>query len=241
MLRKTICILTIALCNLTSLQAQKLTVSGSIEAYTAYMWRGSRECGAHIFPCLTLQWGDLALQSYGFLSFDGTYREVDWDLSYKIGDVTLHVGDYYARLASYTTPENYFCLKKGKTNHIIEGIICYEPSRLPFSVKWFTFLYGDWLPDSDGMPGKPSFSSYLEAEVYHEFTPGNNRLSLLGGASVLKGGYTSYTKDFAVINVELRYRYSLDLGKVSMPLQLSYIINPYRKTSWLNAGIGIAF
>ena len=53
--------------------------------------------------------------------------------------------------------------------------------------------------------------------------------------------FTSYTKDFAVINVMLKYSHTFDLGKVKMPLNLAYIINPYAKTSWLNAGIGIAF
>ncbi len=242
MYRKFFCTILITLCCLTGAEAKnKITVSGSIEAYTAYMWRGAKNCGLHMAPSLTLRWGGFALQSYGFFSFDDTYREVDWDLSYSVGDFSFHIGEYYARLSSYTTTENYFRFKKGKTDHILEGIICYEPEKLPFALKWFTFLYGDWIPNADGTPGRPSFSSYLEAEVYHEFTPDNNRLSLLCGASVIKGMFTNYTKDFAVINLELRYRYLLPAGKVKIPLNVSYIINPYMKASWMNAGIGVMF
>lgn len=222
-------------------EKKKVTVSGSLEAYTAYMWRGSRECGAHAVPCLTLQWGGLTLQSYGFISFDGTYKEIDWDLSYTVGDFSFHLADYYARLSSYETPENYFSFKKGETDHIQEAIICYQPEKLPFAVRWFTFLHGNWIPNPDGSLGRPSFSSYLEAEVFHDFTEDNNRLSLLCGASVFKGVFTDYTRNFAVVDLELRYRYSLSLGRVKMPLNLAYIINPYRKTSWLNAGVGIEF
>ena len=233
-------VLLIILCSASSLEAQKFTVSGSIEAHTAYLWRGSKECGAQVSPCLNFQYGNLMLQSYGFLSFDGTYKEIDWDLSYKIGDFTIHLADYYARLSSYTTPENYFNFKKGETNHIQEVILCYEPEKLPFAIRWFTFVHGDWLRDADGNLGKPSFSSYLEPEVYHQFSP-NSKLSLLCGASVFKGNYTGYTKDFAIIHLELRYRHSLTFDKFSIPLQISYVINPYSKRSWLDAGVGFEF
>ena len=220
--------------------AEKITVSGSLEAYSAYMWRGSKECGAHVTPCLTLQWGGFALQSYGFLSFDGTYKEIDWALSYNVGDFTFHLADYYARLSSYTTVENYFSFKKGHTNHIQEAIICYEPAKLPFAIRWFTFLHGDWIPNEDGTLGKPSFASYLETELYHNFSP-HSRLSLFCGASVFKGGFTGYTKNFAVINTELRYSYNIPIKSIQIPLTVSYIINPYKKTCWLNAGAGIRF
>lgn len=241
MIKRTAAISLLIICSLAQVQArEKITVSGSIEAYTAYMWRGQKESGVHVAPCLTFQWGNFALQSYGFLSFDGTYKEIDWDLSYTAGAFTFHLADYYARISSWTTPENYFSFRKGETNHIQEAIICYEPSKLPFAVRWFTFLHGDWIPESDGTLGKPSFSSYLEAELYHKFSP-NSRLSLFCGASVLKGSYTAYTRNFAVINLELRYRHYLPVGPVRIPLHCSYIINPYRKTSWLNAGIGIEF
>ena len=244
MTRKILCALILIMGGSASLHAQqdwkKVSVSGSIEAYTAYMWRGSKQCNANVTPCLSLEWGGITLQSYGFLSFDGTYKEIDWDLSYSIGAFSFHLADYYAYLSTYTTPENYFCFKKGKSNHIQEAIICYEPQKLPFAIRWFTFLNGDWIPNADGTPGRRSFSSYLEAELYHDFAP-NSRLSLIGGASVLKGSFTSYTKNFAVINTELRYRHSFSAGPIKIPLQISYIINPYMRTSWLNAGTGIQF
>lgn len=240
-MKKRLAILLIVLCHAGYASAREFSISGSLEAYTAYMWRGSRECGAHAAPCLTFSWGGFALQTYGFLSFDGTYKEVDWDLSYSVGDFSFHLADYYARISSWTGAEDYFSFSKGKTNHIQEAIICYEPHKLPFAVRWFTFIHGDWMPEEDGTLGRPSFASYLEAEIYHCFTPDNNRLSLLCGASVLKGPFTGYTKDFAVINVELKYSYCLPVKAVKMPLSISYIINPYAKTAWLNAGIGIGF
>ena len=233
-------ILLLILFNITTLEAQKFSVSGAIETHTAYLWRGSKECGTHVMPCLSFQYGKLLLQSYGFLSYDGSYKEIDWDLSYSIGDFTIHLADYYARLSSYTSPENYFSFRKGESNHIQEVILCYEPHKLPFAIRWFTFVHGDWLPEADGSLGRASFSSYLEPEIYHDFTP-DSRLSLLGGMSVLKGNYTGYSKDFAVIHLELRYRHHISFEKVRFPLQISYVINPYSKKAWLNAGVGVEF
>ncbi len=230
----------LVLSNVLHLDARKFSVSGSVETYTAYLWRGSKECGAHAAPCLSFSYGNFTLQSYGFISYDGYYKEIDWDISYKVGDFTFHLADYYARLSTYQTPENYFDFRKGSTNHIQEVILCYEPQKLPFAIRWFTFVNGDWLPQADGTLGRASFSSYLEPEIFYQFKE-NSRLSLFCGASVFKGNYTKYTKDFAVIHLELRYRHQFMLGKVNIPVQVSFVTNPYSGKTWLNAGAGIAF
>lgn len=230
----------LVLCNVLHLDARKFSVSGSVETYTAYLWRGSKECGAHAAPCLSFSYGNLTLQSYGFISYDGYYKEIDWDISYKVGDFTFHLADYYARLSTYQTPENYFDFRKGSTNHIQEVILCYEPQKLPFAIRWFTFVNGDWLPQADGTLGRASFSSYLEPEIFYQFKE-NSRLSLFCGASVFKGNYTKYTKDFAVIHLELRYRHQFMFGKVNIPVQVSFVTNPYSGKTWMNAGAGIAF
>lgn len=230
----------LVLSNVLHLDARKFSVSGSVETYTAYLWRGSKECGAHAAPCLSFSYGNFTLQSYGFISYDGYYKEIDWDISYKVGDFTFHLADYYARLSTYQTPENYFDFRKGSTNHIQEVILCYEPQKLPFAIRWFTFVNGDWLPQADGTLGRASFSSYLEPEIFYQFKE-NSRLSLFCGASVFKGNYTKYTKDFAVIHLELRYRHQFMLGKVNIPVQVSFVTNPYSGKTWMNAGAGIAF
>ncbi|MBO4263689.1 MAG: hypothetical protein J5871_03300 [Bacteroidales bacterium] len=218
----------------------RLTVSGSVELASGYIWRGDRVCGAQFTPTLTLGYGRVSLQGFGYLALDGSYKEIDWDLSCRLGDFSLHVADYFFREASSPVAEDYFNWKKGETNHVLEGIVCYEPERLPFAAKWFTFFYGDWLPQPDGSKGKASFSSYLELEAYHRFGQAG-RLSLFMGSSVLKGAYTNYTRDFAVIHLELRYAHTLTLGKLQMPLGFGYIVNPYRHTSYLNASVGVCF
>ena len=43
-------VLFILLCSASSLEAHKFSVSGGIETHTAYLWSGSKECGAHVAP-----------------------------------------------------------------------------------------------------------------------------------------------------------------------------------------------
>ena len=217
-------------------RAQGFKVSGTATLSSGYIWRGDKVCGVQINPSIKATYKGFALESYGFLALDGSYKEIDWDLSWTYKDFSFHLADYFYRGAGYLRPEDYFNFKKGETTHISEFILCYEPAKLPFCARWFTFFYGDWLPDS----GRPTFSSYLELEAYHDFSHGG-RLSGFVGSSILKGQYTGYTKDFAVVHLEIRYSRTIDLGPVSLPLSASYILNPFAGTSFLNASVGISF
>ena len=58
---------------------------------------------------------------------------------------------------------------------------------------------------------------------------------------MLKGAYTNYTRDFAVIHLELRYTRDLDIAGARIPVTASYTVNPYARTSFLNAGVGVRF
>ena len=95
MYKRIICTLFLIIGSCTLLSAKKVSVSGSLEFYSAYMWRGSRECGPNLAPTLSLSIGNFTLQSYGTIAFDGSYKEVDWDLSYKIKAFSFHLADYY--------------------------------------------------------------------------------------------------------------------------------------------------
>lgn len=215
-------------------------VSGSLTMSSAYLWRGDKVCGLHFKPDVVLHVGNLALEQYSFLSLDGTYKEIDLDLYYTFGPFSIHVADYYARYSSYLSEENFFSWKKGKTNHIDEVAFTYSCPSFPLNVKWFTFFWGDWIPDRNGNPGAPSFSSYLELATYHSFEEyGTIGLNL--GLSVFKGAYTGYTKDIMPIHLELSYDKSFEVGSFSIPLRAFVVLNPYRKTLEAGASAGFAF
>lgn len=217
-----------------------LKVSGTANFESAYLWRGEKVCEVNFNPILEASIGGFTAQAFAYLPFDGSYKEIDIDFSYAIGPVSLHIADYFCRFANSTTQENYFDFRKATTNHLIEGIICYAPKSLPIAANWFTFFYGDWRPDASGGRGEPAFSSYLELKAHHDFSRWG-RGEFIFGSSVLKGPYTSYTKDFAVIHCELRYSKTLELEHIRFPLSVSFLVNPYARRAFMNASVGVSF
>ncbi|MBQ4184145.1 MAG: hypothetical protein II652_04295 [Bacteroidales bacterium] len=216
-----------------------VTVDGSLLFSSAYLWRGEKVCGLHFNPDVALHLGNLTLENYSFLACDGSYKEIDFDLSYRLGDFTFHLADYYFHYSDPDKSENYFDWKRG-SEHCDEIALCYDSSAIPLNVKWFTFFWGQWIPDEEGRPGRLSFSSYLEVETYLELQ-NLGRLSLNLGASVLKGPYTGFSKDFMPIHIALGYSRSFDVGGFSVPIRSTVVFNPYLRTCMAEAALGLRF
>ena len=215
-------------------------VEAAVSLSSAYLWRGDAVCGFHAAPDVRFIVGNFTLEHYDFLALDGSYKEIDWDLSYRVGDFSFHIADYYYHFSDSPVKENYFSWKKGHTTHIDEVALVYESSALPLTAKWFTFFWGDWLPGSFGRPGALSLSSYLEVAAYHRFSnDGVFTVSL--GSSVFKGSYTGYTRDFAPIHAELKYARELSAGKARFPLSASFVLNPYSGQCFAAASAGVSF
>ncbi len=219
---------------------KKVSLDGAISLSSSYLWRGAPNCGFNIAPEMALHAGGFTADLYGFFSLDDTFKEIDFELQYKIKDFDIHLLDCFCRYSWYPNEENYFDWSKETGNHYLELALCYVPEKLPFQVKWFTFLYGDFIPDGNGQKGKPSFSSFLELEAHHTFGKVCTG-SVIVGSSVLKGAYTDYTKNFSVVHCEFRAFRELCLDHVSFPLTVSFVINPYSKKSYLGAMAGIRF
>ena len=217
-----------------------VSVNGSLLCSSAYLWRGEKVCGLHFNPDVAIHIGNLTLENYSFLALDGQYKEIDFDLSYKAGDFTFHLADYYFHYTNPQKAENYFNWSKGESEHCDEVALCYDSSVIPLNVKWFTFFWGQWIPDSEGRADRLSFSSYLEIETYWQIGPGG-RLSLNLGTSILKGPYTGFTHSFMPIHIALGYSYSIDAGYFRIPVRSTLVFNPYMRTCLAEAAIGVAF
>ena len=217
-----------------------VSVDGSVLASSAFLWRGDKLCGVHLNPNVELHVGGFTLGSYSYIALNGHFKEIDWDISYAIGDFSIHLSDYYSRTSDDPMKENYFSWAKGATNHMDEICLAYESSKIPLNVRWFTFFWGDWIPDENDDPGRLSFSSFLELETYYESEKyGTATLNL--GISVLKGYYTDYEKPFMPVHIGLNYEKSFDLGKVEIPIGASVVFNPWQKVCHAAAYVGLAF
>ena len=225
-----------------SLTAERppVSIDGSVMASSAFLWRGDKLCGANLNPNIEFHVGDFTLGSYSYIGLNGRYKEIDWDISYAIGDFSIHLSDYYSRGSDDPMAENYFSWRKGATNHMDEIGLMYESSAIPLNVRWFTYFWGDWIPDENEDPTRLSFSSYLELETYYE-TEQYGTLTLNLGISAIKGYYTDYEKPFMPVHLGLGYDKSFDLGKVSIPISASVVFNPWQKTCHAAAAVGLAF
>ena len=224
-----------------ALQAQeksRFSVDGGITLSSAYLWRGDAVCGLHANPDVRFHWGGFTLETYSYLALDGSYKEIDWDLQYTLADFTLHLADYYYNFAGMR--ENYFSWKMGETTHVDEVALVYDCSAFPLIAKWFTFFWGDWKTDSRGLPFGVSFSSYAEIGTYRKLDRWGT-VSAAVGASVLPGTYTNYTRNFAVIHTELKYTKTIELDPISIPLGVTFMINPYARTCHVAAAVGLNF
>lgn len=218
-----------------SVSASAITPSGGLDLTSKYIWRGT-ECatGPTLFPSGTLEMGDFSIGAWGAYAFDSSVRELDLTLGYTLGDFSFGITDYF--YPTISDGDDYFNWKNDETGHLLEGTVSYSPESCPITLLWSTMFYGD-----DKNPdGKQAFSSYFEASYDYDLGD-DSALSAAVGASVLKGFYTAYETGFSVINLALTYSKTLDFGGASLPLSVSYVVNPQLKKSFLSATMGISF
>ena len=223
-----------------SLAAEKPSVSvdGSMIFSSTYIWRGDKLCGFHLNPNIGFNLGGFRLENNSYFSTDGLYKEIDWDLSYTIGDFSIHLLDYFSHVAG--TPEYYFDWRHGLSSHMDEIGLLYESSAIPLNIGWYTFVWGDWKENEDGSTGPLTFSSFLDIGTYYEFEDGGTA-SLTLGTSILKGYYTDYSKNFMPVHIGLGYNKSFKAGALSIPLEFSLVVNPYTRMVHAGASVGIEF
>ena len=220
-------------------EAAKPSVDGSLKLSSAYLWRGDKVCGFHFTPDVCFRLGGFTLEHYSFLAMDGKYKEIDFDAYYTVGDFDFHIADYYFYGENLGNAD-YFTWAKAETSHVDEVAIVYHSSAIPLCAKWFTFFWGDWLPDGEGNRGRLSFSSFLELSTWYEFE-NIGTLSLNIGTSILKGMYTSYSRDFMPVHIDLSYSRSFPVGDFSLPVEAQIVFNPWLRKCYAGASTGIAF
>jgi hypothetical protein len=203
-----------------------VSVSAGFDLMSRYIWRGE-DLGQSpsIQPGLSATWKGFTLGAWGAYKFTGPgEQETDLYVSQKIGFVTLAVWDYWT--FSDTASTNYFDYDYKTTRHNFEGqVLLSGGEKFPLSLLGSYFFYGE----------DHSNSIYLELQFKHSFSFLD--LQLFTGFQA-KGDY--YSPYPAFVNVGCTVVKDLEITqKWSLPVTVSLIMNPYRESLFLVAGITI--
>jgi hypothetical protein len=223
--------------NLQVMNAQEEEASGNtsldvnVDLVSRYLWRGLLlNSSPNIQPYATMNVGNFSVGGWGSYAINNYFAEADLFVSYSIGNVTLTVTDYFSIEQDTTESYDYFNWRKDTTAHTLEGMINWTVSEdFPLSLTAGTMFYGYDLNDN----GKPLYSTYFEAA--YPFTVGENTLDVFVGGTPANG----YYNDKAAL-VHLGCKASREIkvtDNFSMPLSLSFSVNPAAKRAFFVAAI----
>jgi hypothetical protein len=207
---------------------------------SSYIWRGlaayttvgeQNVLAPSIQPYFSLNYKGLELGTWGSIDFTGTYKELDYYLSYSLKGFTAALTDYY--WASDWVVNNYFDYRKESTEHYVEAALSYQGEKIPVSVLVATLIYGADKQFED--PSKNNYSTYIEAG--YTFTIQDYNLDLFLGVTPMDGLYgDSYggKKGFAVVNAGVSGSTEIKITeKFSLPVKASVIANPQARKLFL--------
>jgi len=116
---------------------------------------------------------------------------------------------------------------KENVKQYVEAVATIMPQKLPVYLLLSSYIFG-----ADKRPsGNQAFSSYMEIGYIHQFK-GDNSMTVLVGAEINKGFYTSYEKKISVCNVAAKYVTSVSFGKYKLPVSASLVFNPYKEKAY---------
>lgn len=214
-----------------------------LDIQTKYMWRGMEmmpeESAPVLFPSVNYSWKGLYVYFMGGYAINGKYSEVDAGISYTLKDFTFGVYDYY--YPTVDSKEDKYLGGGNHTGHWLEASLTYAPAKIPIWATLSNFFYGaDKYIDSKGKE-KQAYSTYLELGTHYDFLD-SNRISLAAGAAFNKSCYNNYEHDFSVVNLELKYTYTVGFKSGwQLPLNVAYIYNPVFDKSFVNFTANFAF
>lgn len=205
--------------------AQSFSIGSDL--VSRYVWRGT-DFGESlsIQPTLEFASGDLAVGTWASYSIaaDGSgANEHDIYVSYTAGPFSFGVTDYYFPGPGGT---GFFEFDDGGDGaHWIEPFVSFAPTE-SFSLWASVFAYND-----------PDNSIYLEGS--YAFDVQDVSLGLTAG--IVPGESAFYgTTDFALVNLGLSASKGVAITEqFSLPISVSYIINPDAERTFLVFGISL--
>lgn len=212
----------------------------NLQTQTKYVWRGMEmqpsDASPVLFPSVGYSSGGFNAYFMGGYSINGKYAEVDFGTSYTWKWLTLALNDYYYP-STTTVDDDYFNYNKDNTGHWLEGAITISPDKIPVSLTLSNFFAGA----DKNLEGKQAYSTYAELSTWYDFT-NNNQMALNLGMALNKSCYNGYEHGFGVCNIEAKYSHTIQFkNDWTLPLSVSYIINPVFEKTFVNFSVGFNF
>jgi len=205
-----------------------ITVDGSVDFVSRYIWRGLEIGQApSIQPSLSVSRGAFTLGSWGAYKMTGPgAQETDFYLSGEFGFITVALWDYWS--FEEGREFDFFKFREPSTSHLLEvQVMASGGDRLPFNLLGSYFFYG----------ADPSRSIYLELQFNHQMRQ-TSLLAFCGGQ--VKGTY--YGSKPGLVNVGCQLARPIRITEYfSLPLNLSLIVNPLIGSTYLVAGVSFSF
>ena len=220
--------------------AQESILNLGVQLQTKYVWRGmemqTEDASPTLFPSITYSKDGFNAYVMGGYSINGKYGEVDLGLSYTNGWFTIGLADYYYPTLT-TNQDEYFEFQNSKTGHWFEGYVTITPETFPVSLTLSNFFAGA----DKNLEGKQAYSTYAELGTWYDFNV-NKQISLNLGMAFNESCYNAYEHGFGICNIEAKYTHIVQLkNECTLPLSVSYIINPVFEKAFVNFSANFNF
>ena len=209
-----------------------LSLSGDIKS--RHTWRGGLTCSAmNIQPTLELNLKNLTLGAWGCYTVNNSYSEIDLYATYKLGNLSASVLDYYNPIEG-ARKNDLFEYGKDSTRHLIDVNLKFHGTQdFPVYLMASTLVYG---PDKKENSSSNRYSTYFETG-YTLKLKGNQEVDFFLGGTPHK---SCYANEAAIVNVGMTARQSVKvLNQYNLPFYISLIVNPKYEKIFFVLGVTI--
>ncbi|MFY9152377.1 MAG: hypothetical protein WAO52_10200 [Prolixibacteraceae bacterium] len=198
-----------------------------------HVWRGEKLGTAPtVEPSVTFASGRLSFNVWAAKTLNNSYSEINLVPAFQFKYLQLTLFDYYNPVQG--EKNRFLIFQNGKNRHSVELTLdnySVEEQKLKWMVG--TFLLGDKNKET----GHPYFSSYVE--VKYPFKVVGIETEPFLGITPFQGYYAG---KLALVNTGISFSKEISISSYfSIPLNLSFISNPYTRNSFVIFAAGIAF
>ena len=208
--------------------SSNLSVNASTVIESRHYWRGIPVSTAPTFTgSLSLAAGNFTAGYWGGYSFDNTYAEFDFFMSYSIGNFSISLWDLYVDLENDGSYDKYWNFTDSTTTHNFDLTLSYRISNnFPLTTSLSTMVYGADGRMEDG-EYKQNYSTYLEFSYPVQINENDNLNFFLGSSIMDEPNAYGTGAGFGVVHTGVMATKSIKVSEqYSIPVTATIAMNP---------------